>query len=271
MPDTLRPMPLDASWIQRALLLSDEAGWNQNAADWAVFFAHGTVLGLAIGDRLIATAAALPYGDEFGWISMVLVTAEWRRQGLAKRLVAACTAILRESGQAAILDAAPAATSIYSSLGFVPLCTMERWEGNGTGEGVASSNLALDQLVSLDRSTFGADRSFLVENFLSRPGSLGFQSSDGFAILRRGSIAFHLGPVVAEPEEGAALVAEAIRAISASDRLFIDVLDAGAGILPMLTAKSFRSVRCFTRMALGLSALPGDASRLLAAAGPEFG
>jgi GNAT superfamily N-acetyltransferase len=271
MLDTLRPMPLDATCIQRALLLSNEAGWNQNAADWSVFFAQGTVLGLTISDRLIATAAALPYGNEFGWISMVLVTAEWRRQGLAKRLVAACTAILRESGRAAILDAAPAATNIYSSLGFVRLCTMERWEGRGSGGGVASANIALDQLMSLDRSTFGADRSFLLENFLSRPGTLGFRSPHGFAILRQGSQAFHLGPVIAEPEEGAALVAEAIRAISVSGRIFIDVLDAGAEIIPTLAANSFRPVRCFTRMALGLSTLPGNPLRLLAAAGPEFG
>ena len=72
LTDTLYPIPLDATWIPRALLLSDEAGWNQNAADWAVFFKYGTVLGFAIADRLVATAAALPYGDAFGWISMVL-------------------------------------------------------------------------------------------------------------------------------------------------------------------------------------------------------
>ena len=80
------------------LLLSDEAGWNQNAADWAVFFKYGTVLGFAIADGLVATAAALPYGDAFGWISMVLVTAEWRRRGLATRLTAACTSLLRDAG-----------------------------------------------------------------------------------------------------------------------------------------------------------------------------
>ncbi len=94
--DTLQPIPLDAAWISRALLLSEEAGWNQNAADWAVFFTYGTVLGFAIDDRLVATAAVLPYGSAFGWVSMVLVTAEWRRRGLATRLVAACASLLHE-------------------------------------------------------------------------------------------------------------------------------------------------------------------------------
>ncbi len=202
----LGPTLLDITWIERALLLSKEAGWNQIAADWAVFFTHGTVLGFTVGDRLIATSAALPYGDTFGWISMVLVTADWRRHGLAKRLASACTAILRDGRRAALLDAAPAAMSIYESLGFVPLCTMERWEGNGDGSEAASANLALDRIASLDQAAFGADRRFLLDNFLSRQGSVAFQSTDGFAILRQGATASQIGPIIAEPAEAPGLL-----------------------------------------------------------------
>ena len=139
LTDQLCPLRLDATWIPRALLLSEEAGWNQNAADWEVFLRHGTVLGFSIGDRLVATAAVLPYGDTFGWISMVLVTAEWRRHGLATRLVAACTSLLRDAGRAALLDAAPAATAIYAALGFIPMGTLERWEGHGGGKLAATA------------------------------------------------------------------------------------------------------------------------------------
>ncbi|MEO6830252.1 MAG: GNAT family N-acetyltransferase [Acidobacteriaceae bacterium] len=257
---------MDATWIQRALLLSKEAGWNQNAADWAVFFAHGTVLGFTVGERLVATAAALPYGEELGWISMVLVTPEWRRRGLAHQLVAACTAVLRNCGRAAFLDAAPAAISIYAALGFVPLCGMERWEGDGGA--VAATGTSAD--LALDRFAFGADRHFLFEDFLSRPDSLAMHSANGFAILRRGSAASHLGPIVAEPGDASLLLVErGIRA--ASGRVLVDVLDAGRGIIPQLAALGFQQRRCFTRMALGLTSLPGNPAWLLAAAGPEFG
>jgi GNAT superfamily N-acetyltransferase len=256
---------LDASWISRALLLSKEAGWNQNAADWAVFIKHGTVLGLAAGERLVATAAALPYGDSFGWVSMVLVTGEWRRQGLATRLVTACVSLLRDAGRAALLDASPAATDIYAALGFIALGTMERWEGQGGGElgTTSSANLELDQLA------FGADRGFLLEDFLSRPNNVAFRSARGFVILRRGSSASQLGPLVAEPSEAAALATEAIRA--ASGRVLVDVLDAGRVLLPTLATLGFRLQRPFTRMALGLAALPGQPALMMAAAGPEFG
>lgn len=267
--DALQPMPLDPFWISRALLLSEEAGWNQTAADWEAFFTRGTVFGFVVDERLVATAAVLPYGRAFAWLSMVLVTAEWRRRGLATRLVTACIALLRQDGLAALLDAAPDATAIYANLGFVPLCRMERWEGHGGGVAVAfdPENLAID--ASADQSAFGADRRFLLENFLSRSGSHAFRSPHGFALLRRGSVASHLGPIVAEPTEAPSLATTAIEA--AAGRLFVDVLDAGSVLIPTLGAHGFRRQRTFTRMALGLSALPGNPVHLLAAAGPEFG
>ncbi|HTZ60668.1 MAG TPA: GNAT family N-acetyltransferase [Acidobacteriaceae bacterium] len=265
MTDGLRePELLDATWIPNALMLSQEAGWNQNAADWSVFFTHGSVLGFVAGDRLIATAAALPYGDALGWVSMVLVTAEWRRQGLATRLVADCTAVLRDRRRAALLDAVPGAEGIYAAHGFVSLCEMERWEGLGGGLKAkpAGANLSLDQ------SAFGADRRFLLDNFLSRPGSAAFASTHGFAILRQGSVASHIGPIVSTPEEAPGLLGEAIRA--ASGRVFVDALDHDT-LVPVLAANGFHLQRKFIRMACGLSELPGCPTKLLAAAGPEFG
>jgi hypothetical protein len=196
---------------------------------------------------------------------MVLVTAEWRRRGLATRLVAACVSLLREDGKAALLDAAPDATEIYAKLGFVSLCKMERWEGNGRG--VATSTESVD--LKRDQEAFGADRNFLLDDFLARPGIVAFRSAHGFALLRRGAVASHIGPIVANPAEASNLVTAAIRA--ASGRVFVDVLDAGRGLIPTLTSLGFRPQRQFTRMALGLSRLPGDPARLLAAAGPEFG
>ena len=263
--DILTPTVLDASWIARALLLSQEAGWNQTAEDWKIFFAHGTVMGFTLDDRLVATSAVLPYGREFAWLSMVLVSREWRRRGLATRIVASCVSQLRERGSPALLDAAPDATEIYAKLGFVPLCQMERWEGEGGGIARASNEVDL----TADRVAFGADRKFLFHDFLARPNSLAIESPHGFALLRRGSIASAIGPIVADPADACGLATAAVCA--ATGRVYVDVLDAGGGLIPTLTSLGFRPQRRFTRMALGLSHLPGDPARLLAAAGPEFG
>src|ERR1035437_3643735 len=68
-------------------LLSEEAHWNQNEADWRFFLTTGTVYGVREENHLVATAALLPYTSANAWISMVLVTASWRRRGLATRLL----------------------------------------------------------------------------------------------------------------------------------------------------------------------------------------
>ena len=258
------PVRLDRGWTARAMLLSQEAGWNQVAADWDVFMTHGTVFGMVDGERLVATAAALPYGRDFGWLSMVLVTAARRGRGIATRLVAACLAVLRDSGRAAFLDATPAGAPVYAKLGFAPVCGMARWHGVGGGGPTAG---AAD--MACDTAAFGANRQFLLQDFAGRPGSGAVAAPGGFAVLRRGSRATQIGPLVAGPADAPALLDAAIGA--AAGPVMIDVLEAGAALLPTLTARGYTEQRPFTRMALGSSVLPGDPARLLVAAGPEFG
>lgn len=259
------PVPLDTAWIAQALLLSAEAGWNQTAADWTAFFTRGTTLGVIEGERLVATAAIMPYGEAFGWISMVLVTRAWRGRGIATRLVAACTSLLQGAGRMPFLDATPAGAAVYSRIGFMPLCRMQRW--HGVGGGVPSTGDAVD--LSPDQAVFGADRRFLLDDFLARKGSLGFAANGGFAILRPGAGAMQLGPVVADPAVAADLVRAAIR--TATGRLYVDVLEAGESLNSLLSGHGFSVQRGYTRMALGGTSLPGDPTRLLVAAGPEYG
>jgi GNAT superfamily N-acetyltransferase len=263
--EKLHLMRLDEGWASRALLLSDEAGWNQTQEDWDIFFRYGEVLGFTEGDRLVATAAALPYGENLGWVSMVLVTSAWRRRGLATDLVRECTGRLRSAGRAALLDAAPAATAIYAGLGYAALCSMERWEGAGSGESMPTSTAKYQP----DREAFGADRSFLLQNFLARAGSKVFSTRTGFTILRQGRKTAHIGPLVADADEAGPLLEQAIAA--ATGPVVIDVLVSGNFLLPRLRALGFKRLRPFTRMAAGISQLPGNLTRLLAAAGPEFG
>ena len=65
-----------------------EARWNQLAADWRVFLEFGRLYAAETDEgRIIATTATLPYGGRFAWISMVLVTSDYRRRGLATKLM----------------------------------------------------------------------------------------------------------------------------------------------------------------------------------------
>ena len=111
---------------QAGLVLSTEAGWNQNEADWQYFLAQGIVFGVRHGDRLIATAALLPYSSGNAWISMVLVTAEFRRRGIATKLVDSCLHAAAKRGLTAWLDATPAGAAVYGPLGFIPTMQLRR-------------------------------------------------------------------------------------------------------------------------------------------------
>ena len=73
---TVKPS-LSPSELDDAGALVREAGWNQIAADWRIFIAHGRVYAVQTAHgRIVATAATLPYGGRFAWISMVLVAGE---------------------------------------------------------------------------------------------------------------------------------------------------------------------------------------------------
>ncbi|HUC64978.1 MAG TPA: GNAT family N-acetyltransferase [Stellaceae bacterium] len=274
--ESLRHGDLAAEDIAAALALSTGVGWNQTAADWALFIAHGRVIGLweQLG-RLVATAAALPYDQGFGWISMVIVAPEWRRRGLARRLMVECIETLRRQGRAALLDATPAGAEVYAKLGFVSLCGMERWQGDGgaaaTGDGVKPlpPHATLDLTVA-DEVAFGANRGFLLRDFLARDGSMVLHAGEAMAVMRRGERATQLGPLIAPSAESARrLLAGALA--RAHGPVFLDLLESGKDLAPLLEANGFRIQRPFRRMALGRGTLPGNPARLICAAGPEFG
>src|ERR1043165_5724808 len=94
-----------------------EAGWNQVAADWRMFLKFGTAYAVRAPDRVIATAAWIPYGA-CAWISMVLVAGPHRRRGLATQLLNHCIADVTAAGLVPVLDATPAGRTVYTPLGF---------------------------------------------------------------------------------------------------------------------------------------------------------
>ncbi len=271
--ETLRQTALSEADIAAALALSAAVGWNQTAEDWRIFLADSNAIGLfAGGGRLVATAATLPYRADFGWISMVIVAPAWRRRGLAQRLMRESIAALERAGRAALLDATPAGAAVYAALGFVALAEIERWEGEGV-RGAADTGVAaadLDALVAADAAAFGADRRFLLGDFLARDGSAALACDGAYLVVRQGLRATQIGPLIAHSQAAAErLLAAAISGTAGP--IFLDLFAGWSGLATLLAAKGFRRQRPFRRMALGRSDLPGDAARLALAAGPEFG
>jgi ribosomal protein S18 acetylase RimI-like enzyme len=263
--------------VPRAVALSTKVGWNQTADDWRLFITHGRTVGLFdVDEGLVATAAALPYDNGFGYISMVIVEPTWRRRGLARRLMGECIDALRAQGRASLLDATPAGALVYRGLGFVELATMERWEGEGGGGAQvarAADRLVPDdlhKLIEADALAFGSERRFLLQDFLARPGTAAWTCDGSYLVMREGHRAMQIGPLVASSAEAACvLLATAIA--NARGRVFLDLFTSWPDLAALLESLGFKRQRPYIRMALDRPTLPGDMTRLAIAAGPEFG
>jgi GNAT superfamily N-acetyltransferase len=256
---------------QAALLLSAEAGWNQNEADWRFFLSHGVVFGMRDGARLVATAALLPYSAGNAWISMVLVTADFRRRGIATRLVDACLDVAKRRGLTTWLDATPAGATVYGPLGFIPTLQLRRLRLEKPQGATATRPLSvgnLDALAARDGSAIGFDRSTLLSEFSARPASRIVSEDRAIALVRNGRTARHIGPLLADRADQALALVDAI-VHSETGPWLIDAVHSQEAFLNGLVQSGWNIERPFQRMRFG-SATPSPAQPF-AVAGPEFG
>ncbi len=273
--------------LDAAMALSVEAGWNQVATDWQIFLGLGNAVGIIGADgRLIATAATLPHGGRFAWISMVLVTAAQRRQGLARWLLRDCIDRLTNHRLVPVLDATPAGRTVYSGLGFCDAWSMRRLVARARqmppvappAEGVTVRRLGTadwPQVIAYDTTVFGADRGALLRRLAARLPEAALVAERqgrlaGFLLGRDGRVMNQLGPLAAESGDTArALLARAFAVVAVP--LAVDVPDRHAAFGDWLQTLRFVAERPLTRMVYGMSAAFDDPTRLFAIAGPEFG
>ena len=252
-----------------------QSGWNQTPQDWAIFSREGTVcVARDAQGRIVASGAVLPHGAEVAWISMILVAANLRGQGLGSAVFSHCLGLIKAAGRTAYLDATPDGGRIYSKVGFSPVYWLTRWGREASPEAVPAARNAelpgVETLVALDAQALGTPRRGMLANFLARPDTACVQSTQGFAIMRRGRIAHQIGPLLAPDEVSAAeLMKRAVQGLAG--KVVIDVLDERVLLNQHLRDTGFMPQRGFVRMMLGNQPLRGQVHFIHAIAGPEFG
>jgi GNAT superfamily N-acetyltransferase len=254
------------------LPLSEEAHWNQNEADWRFFLGQGTVFGIRGADRLIATAALLPYASGNAWISMVLVTQNWRRRGLATKLLDACLDSANKQKLTPWLDATPAGAAVYGPLGFRPTLELRRLRFAGFAASKASPELTSagpDELIARDRRAMGFDRSALLGELGRRAGSRLISHRGALGLIRDGRKARHIGPLFAGDAASASALVDAI-VDAETGPILIDVVNEQHAFLEHLTGSGWTIERPFQRMRFGLATTKVLESPF-AVAGPEYG
>jgi GNAT superfamily N-acetyltransferase len=277
---------LSPSEFDDAGALVAEAHWNQLAADWRIFIAQGHVYAVQTAQgRIVATAATLPHGGRFAWISMVLVAGEYRRRGLATQLMRRAVDDLTAAGLVPLLDATPDGREVYRRLGFADSWGLQRLVRREprnaafpTPEGVAIRPLTdtdWPALVAYDAAAFGAERGAMLAGLRGRlPAAELIAIRDGrvigFSLGRDGRLAAQIGPLTADDDDIArALAARALDGLDGP--VFVDLADAKSALRGYLDIRGFIVSRPFTRMVYGTSTRFDDAARTYAVAGPEFG
>jgi GNAT superfamily N-acetyltransferase len=287
-PALAQESPLRETELDQAEALVREAGWNQVAADWRIFFELGSVYAVRnSANRVVATAATLPYGNRFAWISMVLVTEACRRQGLARRLLDRCVRDIKTTGLVPILDATPAGRAVYSGVGFQdtwgfqrlacreyrPAAVRVEAPAGATIRPITDADWL--GLCAYDADIFGADRSAVLDRLRHRipgAGCAAFRGERivGFSLGRDGRSASQFGPLVADDEETAlAIIDRGLTAIKGP--IYVDLADSKTELHAWLGERGFEVQRPFTRMAFGRSVGFDDPGRTFAVAGPELG
>jgi len=274
------PVQLNLDDVDDALKLSIEAGWNQIDKDWQFFISQGKTIGFRNSSgQLVASAATLPYQNNFGFISMVLVTKNWRRQGLATKLVNNCIQLLKSQQLIPVLDATIEGAKVYRHQGFVPLFDLNRWQlqpeiSKLDNNPVDPPSLKFDskKLQILDTEAVGAARSHILDDFCSRPGTHIEVLSDesGFGLMRSGRQAKQIGPVIAPSQSAGIRLLEGLMART-SGPVYIDVPTMADQVGQWLKNRGFTIQRGFVRMAQGRAKPFGNPAHLLASAGPEYG
>ena len=289
--------PLRAADLAGALELSAAASWNQNLADWRLMIALGRGWGIRAHDnagreRLAASAVALPYGNDFAWVSMVLVLPEFRGRGYASQLLEHALADLAWRDIAAILDATPEGHPIYVDKDFVdswgfrryrraarPLAGASAARAAATGAGQATVRPLRDgdwpAILAIDRPAFGADRAALLRSLAARLPRAAHVAEhagriSGFVLARDGREATQIGPLLAADDTSARALLDAALA-TLGGPVCVDLTDRHASLLPWLKARGFAYQRPFTRMVRGLPSAPGDPGHIVLVAGPELG
>ena len=249
--------------VAAAVELSAEAGWNQTAEDWHRVTANAPEGCWCVEEdgTLASTATMIRYGDELGWIGMVLTRSTHRRRGFARQLL---ERLLAERPRTVKLDATEAGRPLYASLGFVDEAPIERWERPPGPVETGTCERGLPDLA-LDLLAFGAKRTQLLDSL-----GIGFGLPGACALSRPGARARYLGPCVAD---GPAKAEEVIRAALAAqpyEPWYWDLLPDNRDAAALAVRLGFAPVRRLMRMRLG-PPFSGDDRLVYAIAGFEFG
>jgi GNAT superfamily N-acetyltransferase len=272
--------PFRTEDVARGLALTRQAGWNQTERDWRRLFdldPDGCFVA-ELNSEPVATLTCARYGP-VAWLAMMLVDQDRRGQGIGRALMSHALAWLDASAvRTARLDATPLGRPLYERLGFVPEYSIARHTGRpsaGPQAALAPDPANLDDLHRIDREASGIDRRRLIDRLIAEDPAavrvvVGHDGAiAGYTLARSGFHATHVGPCIATPEAGRALLDD-ILSRQADRPVLIDVPIDHAEALRVVRDRGLAVQRDLLRMTRG-EPVAERTGNIWAIAGPELG
>lgn len=193
----------DLPAVHRLSLLVD---WPHRLEDWALSLRLGAGLVALDGVDIAGTVMWWRYGAIQARVGMVIVHPKLQRAGLGRQLMSAC--LERLDAPSCMLNATAAGEGLYRRLGFVPVETIEQYQGIAIGQQAATANPLvrpasvsdLGAIAAMDRHAIGAPRDHVLRE-LSRIGEVvvaeGEGGVQGAAFCRRFGRGHIIGPLIA--------------------------------------------------------------------------
>lgn len=267
--------------IPAAMQLKEAAGWNQTEDDWRrlLMLEPNGCFGAIKDGRLVGTTTTTTYRRDLAWIGMVLVDPQYRRLGIAAKLMNVALDYLKDKVDTVKLDATAQGRPVYEKFGFEVESTVERWSGTASSEARGTKTITVEDraaLLVLDQLAFNADRSKLIESLIdnaSVPPVLvraADRTSNGYALARCGTRADYVGPVVSRDPQQAEMLLDQVLSQLNGRRVYIDFNTECGLSASVLSERGFAKERDLIRMSArgpGVKTSPF----VVAIAGPEVG
>lgn len=256
--------------LDLALDWAAKEGWNPGLHDAGAFWAADPD-GFLVAERrgqLAGVASVVSYDARFGFLGLLMVRPELRKQGLGRALWAESLQTLRSRllpGSTNLgLDGVAAMRPFYEKHGFQFHMRHVRFEGRGVKvpppNGVApAARVPFASLLALDNEFFPAPRSRFLTAWLRLPESAAFAATPrgtmgklgGYAVARKCRTGFKIGPLFAKDEASAETLFAACSAHAAGQPLFLDVPEGNAPALALAAKNQMKEISSTVRMYLG--------------------
>lgn len=285
----MKVTPLHTKDIPSLIELSASLGWDYSHPDLHTILTSGIAYGHKTPTgKLISSAAIFPYGPKLASLGMVMVDPAHRRLGLGQAATQKVMDSLPDKSTPITLVATEQGVPLYEKMGYRTVTTLHKFiaETYHPQKNPAEipdhhhlqqlSKTHLDEILHLDRTALGADRTKFLQARLQQANAgviLRRQTDNtavGYALSIPGTVVTILGPVIA-PDTDLALALIDHLARQTNGALRIDIPSEQTGLIEKLPLHGFTLQATPPVMLFNANHLPQRNATLYGIAAQAFG